>query len=83
MELICPFFFTAGLKEKYPPNIVRYEHVPLSLTNIETAAASTTRGVRELVRADASQRRQRKRTCCLMMCVLVIILIIVLAIAIH
>ncbi|EOD30979.1 syntaxin E [Emiliania huxleyi CCMP1516] len=52
-------------------------------TNIETAAASTTRGVRELVRADASQRRQRKRTCCLMMCVLVIILIIVLAIAVH
>ena len=46
-------------------------------TNIETAADSTTRGVRELARASRSQRRARSRMCIIAACVLAILIILV------
>ena len=47
-------------------------------TNVESAAESTTRGVRELGRAARSQRRARSRMCLIAACVLVVLIILVL-----
>jgi len=47
-------------------------------TNIETAAESTNRGVRELARASRSQRRARGRMCLIAACVLAVLVILVL-----
>jgi syntaxin 7 len=47
--------------------------------NIEAAAVSTTRGVRELTRANKTQQRRRSRMCCLAF-IIVIVLILLLTV---
>jgi len=46
-------------------------------TNIESAATSTEKGVRELARASRHQRRTRSRMCIIFACVLVVIILLV------
>ena len=46
-------------------------------TNIESAATSTEKGVRELARASRHQRRTRSRMCVIFACVLVVIILLV------
>ena len=50
-------------------------------TNIEAAAASTTRGVRELTYADRTQQRRRSRICCL--AIIIVVMLIMLLTVLH
>jgi len=50
-------------------------------TNIEAAAVSTTRGVRELTRANRTQQRRRSRMCCL--AVIIVIIVFLLLTVLH
>eukprot|EP00310_Coccolithus_braarudii_P015034 CAMPEP_0183352762 /NCGR_PEP_ID=MMETSP0164_2-20130417/30296_1 /TAXON_ID=221442 /ORGANISM="Coccolithus pelagicus ssp braarudi, Strain PLY182g" /LENGTH=280 /DNA_ID=CAMNT_0025525289 /DNA_START=135 /DNA_END=977 /DNA_ORIENTATION=- len=61
------------------------EHIDNIQTNIESAAQQTSRGVRELAKANRSQKRARSRLCCLAlaMIVLLVVFILVLKFAFH
>jgi len=53
-------------------------HIDNIQTNIETAHVNTTRGVKELARANNYQRKTRGRMCIISVCVLVILIVLVL-----
>ena len=53
------------------------EHIDNIQTNIETANAQTIKGVKELAKANRSQKRARRRTCCIaFLCVLALVVLL-------
>lgn len=54
------------------------DHIDNIQTNIESAAAQTSRGVRELAKANRSQKRARSRLCCLALSMIVLLVVFIL-----
>mmetsp|Transcript_53342 Transcript_53342/g.122591 ORF Transcript_53342/g.122591 Transcript_53342/m.122591 type:complete len:286 (-) Transcript_53342:477-1334(-) len=54
------------------------EHIDNIQTNIESAASQTSRGVRELAKANRSQKRARSRLCCLALAMIVLLVVFIL-----